>query len=212
LGIERLTRGLSRLGRVPPLVIDACLAVGYAAVVLTERAGQPSVGAAVTVIATALTLILAATLLWRRRAPLAALLVGMTALTLESYLQVTTTISPLPTLIGAYALGLYATRSQARWGPVLILAGVLGYFVSTPGLTRADPVQVLETLSVWLATWALGYSAARRRNEHERARQAIERQAVAEEHRDIPRAARRGRAHGQPAGGPGRCGSADARS
>ena len=210
MGNERLTRRLRRLRRVPPLVFDAALAVVYAAVVLIERAGHTPTGVATTAAATALTLVLAATFLWRRRAPLAALVVGTAALTLESFLQATTTLSPLPTLVGAYSLGLYATRARARWGPLLVLAGVLGYFASTPGLARAEMGELLQTLGTWLAAWALGYSAARRRDEHERARRAVERQAVAEERiRDLPRTARRGRAHGQPAGGPGRCCSAD---
>ena len=36
-------------------------------------------------------------------------------------------------------------------------------------------------LFVWLATWAVGYSTARRREEQERARRAIQRQVLAEE-------------------------------
>ena len=114
-------------------------------------------------------------------------MVGTAALTLESFLQATTTLSPLPTLVGAYSLGLYATRARARWGPLLVLAGVLGYFASTPGLARAETVELLQTLGTWLAAWALGYSAARRRDEHERARRAVERQAVAEERIAISR-------------------------
>ena len=187
MGNEWLTRSLRRLRRVPPLAFDIGLAIVYAVIVLVERARHPPTGAALTAAATALTLVLAATLVWRRRAPLAALLVGITALAAESFLQVTTTLSPLPTLVGAYSVGLYASRTRARWGPLLVIAGVLGYFVSTPGLASADMGQLLQTLGTWLAAWALGYSAARRRDAHDRARIALERHAVAEERIAISR-------------------------
>ena len=185
--VDGLTRRLSRLSRVPPLAVDVGLALAYAVVVLIERARHPPTGTATTVAATTLTLVLAATLVGRRRAPLAALLVGIAALALESFLQAATTLSPFPTLVGAYSLGLYASRARARWGPLIIVAGVLGYFASTPGLARADRVELFQTLGTWLAAWALGYSAARRRDEHDRARLAVEQRAVAEERIAISR-------------------------
>ncbi len=107
-------------------------------------------------------------------------------------------------------LGLYATRARARWGPVIILAGVLGYFASTPGLASADWVQLLETLGIWLASLGprlqRGAAAGRARARPAGRRAAGGRRGT---DRDLPRTARRGRAHGQPAGGPGRCCSAD---
>jgi signal transduction histidine kinase len=69
----------------------------------------------------------------------------------------------------------------------VIIAGVLLYFVGTPGLSQWDPVETAEVLLVWLATWAVGYSVARRRDEQDRASLAIARQVVAEERVRISR-------------------------
>ena len=108
-------------------------------------------------------------------------MIGTAALVVESFLHVATVFTPLATLVGAYSVGLYATRTRARWGLLIIVAGVVGYFVGTPGLRRTDPVQLAYVLLVWLAGWALGYATARRREDQERARRALERQVIAEE-------------------------------
>jgi signal transduction histidine kinase len=76
---------------------------------------------------------------------------------------------------------LYATPTRARWGPLLIIAGVVSYFAGTPGLGQTDPAQLAYVLLVWLAGWALGYSLARRRQEQDQARRALQRQVIAEE-------------------------------
>jgi signal transduction histidine kinase len=162
-------------------VVDASLAIIFVAATAIEWIRTPLPGSASAVIAALLTLVLAASLMIRRRLPLVALLVGTAALSLESFLHVATTLSPLPTLICAYSVGLYATRTRARWGALVVVAGVLLYFAGTPGLSRSDPLQVLTALVSWLAMWVVGYSFARRREEQEHARQAVARQVVAEE-------------------------------
>ena len=180
MGIDRLTRPLSRLRRLPPSVVDAGLGAIFVAVVSAEVVRQPVAGGRTAILAV-LTLVLAISLALRRRTPLAALGIGTAALVVESFLHVATLFSPLATLVGAYSVGLYATRGRARWGLVIIVAGVLGYFVGTPGLQRTDPVQFSYILLVWLAGWAIGYASARRREDQDRARRSLERQVIAEE-------------------------------
>ena len=108
-------------------------------------------------------------------------MIGTAALVVESFLHVATEFTPLATLVGAYSVGLYATRARARWGLLIIVAGVVGFFAGTPGLRRTDPVELAYVLLVWLVGWAFGYATARRREDQERARRALERQVIAEE-------------------------------
>jgi signal transduction histidine kinase len=61
------------------------------------------------------------------------------------------------------------------------VAGIVGFFAGPPGLRRADPVELMSVLFSWLVVWGVGYSTARRRDEQERARRALERQVIAEE-------------------------------
>ncbi|MER5865174.1 histidine kinase [Kitasatospora sp. NPDC002040] len=115
-----------------------------------------------------------------RRAPLAAYLAGTVALAVEA--QVITPpgpLSPYANLLGLYALGRYATRGRARLGPVVVLAGMAGYFgaLAVPG----------GVLFLWLLTWALGYAAARRQEERTVARQVLRQRVVAEERARIAR-------------------------
>ena len=63
---------------------------------------------------------------------------GTAALVSEAFLGVATELSPLATLVGAYSVGLYATRARARWGLFVVVVGVVGYFVGTPGLGKVD--------------------------------------------------------------------------
>ena len=56
-----------------------------------------------------------------------------------------------------------------------------GYFAGTPGLARTNPVSITYVLLVWLSFWAVGYANARRREDQDRARRAVERQVIAEE-------------------------------
>ena len=85
---------------------------------------------------------------------MAAYAIGTAALVVESFLHVATEFTPLATLVGAYSVGLYATRTRARWGLVIIVAGVVGFFAGTPGLRRTNPVQLAYVLLVWLGAGA----------------------------------------------------------
>jgi len=178
--VDGLARPLRRLAGLSPLTVDVGLGTVFGLVVAVEAVRGPTVGAAFGVLA-ALTLVLAGCLVVRRRFPLAALVVGTAALVAESFLHVMTVLSPLATLVLAYAVGQYATPARARWGPPVIIVAVVGVFAGTPGLAYTNPADLVSILLVWLMVWGLGYSTARRREEQERARRALECQVVAEE-------------------------------
>ena len=178
--MQGLARPLRRLRRISPLSVDAGIAAIYVVIVAVEATAEPMAGARLGLLAS-LTLVLVACITLRRRAPLAVLVLATAALTAESFLHVATEFSPLATLVCAYSVGLYASRAKARWGPLIIVPGVVGFFAATPGLPRTDPANLVSVLLVWLVAWGLGYSTARRRDEQERARRALERQVIAEE-------------------------------
>jgi signal transduction histidine kinase len=176
------TGALGRLRRLPPIFIDAGISVLFLVLEASELVRQPPAGGrSMLIAAAALTVVLAAALTVRRRVPVTAYLVGTAALVAQSFLHVATMFSPMATLICAHAVGLYATPARARWGPLLVIVGVVSYFAGTPGLRRTDPAQLAYVLLVWLAGWALGYSAARRRREQDQVRRSLQRQMVAEE-------------------------------
>jgi signal transduction histidine kinase len=180
VGLEGLTRQLGRLRRVPPMVVDAGIALIFVVLVAAEAVRQPVPGGR-TAVFVVLTLVMAVCLAVRRRWPLAAYAIGTAALVAESFLHVATEFTPLATLVGAYSVGLYATRARARWGPVIVVAGVVGFFAGTTGLQRTDPVQLAYVLLIWLGGWGFGYARARRGEDQERVRRAVEREVVAEE-------------------------------
>ncbi|HWJ51967.1 MAG TPA: sensor histidine kinase [Propionibacteriaceae bacterium] len=180
--LDGVARAVDRLRRLPPTFVDAGIGVLFLALEAAELTRQrPAGGQTMLIAAAALTLVLAACLIVRRRVPVTAYVVGTAALVTQSFLHVATMFSPLATLIGAYSMGLYATPTRARWGPLLVTAGVVSYFLGTPGLGQIDPAQLAYVLLVWLAGWALGYSTARRRQEQDQARRALQRQVIAEE-------------------------------
>ena len=180
MSIEGLTRSLRHLRRISPLTVDAGLAAIYVLIVAVEATAEPMTGAQLGLFA-ALTLILAACIVLRRRIPLAGQVVAAAALTAQSFLHLATEFSPLATLVCSYSVGQYASPARARLGTVVVVAGVVGFFAGTPGLQDTDPANLFSVLLVWLVAWGLGYSAARRRDEQERARRALERQVIAEE-------------------------------
>ena len=180
MGFDGLTRPMGRLRRVPPLAVDAGIGAIFVVMVAAEAVRQPVAGGRTALLAV-LTLVMAVCLALRRRVPLAALAIATVALVVESFLHVATVFTPLATLVCAYSVGLYAARARARWAPLIILAGILGYFAGTPGLRRTDPVQLAYVLLVWLGGWAFGYATARRREDQERVRRALEREVIAEE-------------------------------
>jgi signal transduction histidine kinase len=183
--MEGLTHRLAQLRRLPASAVDAGLALIFIAAVGVERVLEPLRGGLTVVASVVLTLILAGSVWLRRRVPLTAFVTSSVALCVESLLGIGSAFSPYANQLGAYSLGLYATRTRARWGPPIIVAGVVGYFTVTT--SPMGPLTPIGVLFVWLATWILGYSTARRREEQESARQAIARQVVAEERTRLAR-------------------------
>jgi signal transduction histidine kinase len=180
VGLEGLTRQLGRLRRVPPMVVDAGISVIFVLLVAAEAVRQPVSGGR-TAVFVVLTLVMAVCLAVRRRWPLAAYAIATAALVVESFLHVATEFTPLATLVGAYSVGLYASRTRARWGVLIVVAGVVGFFAGTPGLQRTNPVQLAYVLLIWLGGWGFGYARARRGEDAERVRRALEREVIAEE-------------------------------
>ena len=171
---------LERLRRLPARLVDIAVAGAFVLVVAVELVRRPLPSAQANAAAVALTLILGACLALRRKAPVTLyVLAGVTLLT-ESILGVATELSPLATLIGSYSVGKYATRKRAWWGPPITVVAVVGVFAAGPGLD-VGPFRVGSVVFTWLAAWAVGYSFARRAEEQERTRRAVERQVVAEE-------------------------------
>ena len=176
--LARLRGPIDRLRGLPAPVVDGGLAVIFLAAVAAERIQAPLDGGPATLVAAVLTLVLAGSLALRRRFPLAALLASTAALCAGSLLHIPSAVAPIANQVNVYSQGLYATRARARWGPPIAVMGVILYFVGAGSTSLFDPAGVLF---VWLATWAVGYSTARRREEQERARRAIQRQVLAEE-------------------------------
>lgn len=160
--------------------VDVGVAAVFLLIVAVEVTSRPSAGVGLELSAL-LTLVMAGCLALRRSAPLTALVVATTALVAESLLQVATEFSPLATLVCAYSVGLYAPPARARWGALVVVAGVLGFFAAAPAPQRPGPADLVPVLTVWLVAWGLGYTTARRRDVEVRAERALERQVIAEE-------------------------------
>ena len=127
---------------------------------------------------------MAGALVARRSYPLVGFLVSSIALCAESVAGLASNASPYANQVAVFSLGLYATRRHARLGPPIVLVSLVLYFAGDPVTPASGAVGVLF---VWLATWAVGYSMARRREEQDRARRAVRRQAVAEEQTRVAR-------------------------
>ena len=176
----------ARIQSLPTPAVDAGLAIIFLGGVVTERLRNPLPQGLLSVVAGVLTLALAVSLTLRRRVPFTAFAIATAALCAESLLHVPSVLSPLANQVCVYSVGAYASRARARWAVPVIVAGVLLYFAGTLGLDQLD-ANVVEVLLVWLATWAVGYTVARRRDEQDRARLATARQVVAEERVRISR-------------------------
>lgn len=171
--------------QIPGWAADGALAAGFLAVMLIEQTAQEALSGARLAFGVALSVVIAGGLALRRRTPLAAYLAGSAALVAEALWVSPNPVSPYANLIGLYSLGLYATRRRAWWGPLIIPPAVFGYFYGAGPSAPGQPVA--GTVLVWLLGWAVGYGSARRREDQRAARQAMRRQAVAEERARLAR-------------------------
>jgi signal transduction histidine kinase len=174
-----LGRRLGRLRAVAAPAADVAAAVVFVAAVALDRTREPvDGGAAMVALSVVLTLMMAGGLVARRSFPLAAFVASTVGLSVEALAGISSAVSPYANLVGIYSLGLYATRRRALSGPPMALVGTVLYFV---GNSQAAMFEVAGVLFAWIATWAVGYSNARRREDQERARRATRQQAMAEE-------------------------------
>jgi signal transduction histidine kinase len=130
-----------------------------------------------------LAVVVGGALLWRRRAPLAAYLVGTAGLAAESLLVQPSGVSPYVNLVGLVSVGWWGTPRRALWGPPVALAGIAAWFARDPA-PSAVPVTVG---AVWLLCWAFAYQQARARDGDLREREHREREAVREEREQVAR-------------------------
>jgi len=165
--------------QAPGWVADGALAAGFLAAMLIEQAESAALPGARQPLALALSVVIAGALALRRQIPLTAYLAGSSALLAQALWAGPSTVAPYANLIGLYSVGLYAPRGRAWWGPVLAVPGVFVYVSGAWSAASASPAA--GVLLSWLLAWAVGYGAARRREEQQAARQAMRRQAVAEE-------------------------------
>ncbi len=177
-----------RYRRVPAVAADGALGAVFLAGMLIERTGAGLARDRVP-LAAVLSVLVAAGLALRRRAPVTGYLLGSAALSVEALFVEPSPVSPYANLIGLYSLGLHADRRHAWFAPPLVVAGVAAYFAGLGSSSLLAPAGVLFS---WLLAWALGYSTARRReaqqaSEHLRRHQAIveERARIARELHDL---------------------------
>ena len=176
--IQSWARGPNWVRALPAPLIDGLIAGVFVAAVAVDRIRTPLDDTADTVLSVVLSAAMAVSLLYRRRCPLTAFVIGTSVVAAESVFGVATAVSPYAGQVLVYSAGLYCTRSRAWWVPPWIVVGVVVYFSGSSNPAGAEPIGVLV---VWLATWAIAYSQARRREEQERSRVAIRRQVAAEE-------------------------------
>jgi signal transduction histidine kinase len=172
--------------RVPSPVLDGALAVGFLAALLTGQARSAPLPGSRLALAIALDVVIAGSLALRRKVPLAAYLLGTVALAAGALWTGRSAVAPYANMISIYSLGLYARRARAWWGLLLVFPGVLIYFsrAAHGSVNGAAPAGVLLA---WVLAWAVGYGNARRHEEQEAARQAMRRQAAADERSRLAR-------------------------
>ena len=161
-------------------LLDAAVAIAATVALITERVLTGSTSP----LAIALTLVIGGSLVMRRRWPLAAYAIGSAAMIAESVWGGPSVLSPYANLIALVSLGIYGSRVHARWGPAILVPGVLAYVVATD---QTEGVLAASVLFVWLAGWALGYQSARGREQQEVLRAAQRGEAIAEERVRIAR-------------------------
>ncbi|MGW1669785.1 sensor histidine kinase [Streptomyces sp. NPDC002324] len=171
-----------RVRWLPPPGDVASAAVVLVAMVAVRlgAGGDADASSAVTV---ALGAVIAGSLAFRRRAPLAGFVVGTAGLAVEALWAGPGPLTPVANLIGVHALGLYASPRRAALGALLVPPGVLAYFAP-----KDDPAVVpVAVVLVWLLVWAAGCSTARGRRETERLRRLLRRESIVAERVRIAR-------------------------
>ncbi|MET0136122.1 MAG: histidine kinase [Kibdelosporangium sp.] len=155
------------LRRVPPAVVDAAivlvvLAAHSAPFLVTTRTADPVAGWTLAQYLPVLGQ--AVPLCWRRRAPFPVLVTVMLASVVYSLADPDTARQPVPyaALVAIYSVAAHGTRRDRAWGLAFLTVGVAiqltGLIVREPG---ADTV--VRGVVMYVASWAVGRSAAHRR-------------------------------------------------
>lgn len=169
--------------RLPVWVVDAAVAGVAVLTLVGERlATVPSDTRPAAVV---LAVVIGGSLAFRRKLPVAAYAVGTAALAVEALWLAPGELSTFANLVGIAAVGTYATRRRALWGPVILLPGIAAYFAGQVG--TVPPVVPVGVVFGWLCVWAFGYAGARRREQQEVDRRLVRRDAVLEERHRIAR-------------------------
>ncbi len=170
-------------GRSLDVLLAAVAVVATVAGRLSEGPSPAGAGPATVVPGLLLAVVVGGSLAWRRTAPLASYAVGTAALVVESLALGPSPVSPYANLVGVVSLGWFGSARRALWGPPFALVGIAAWFAS-PQLPAVVPVTVVL---VWLASWALAYQVARRREAEARDRATRQREAVRDERTRIAR-------------------------
>jgi signal transduction histidine kinase len=188
--------------RIDPRVVDLAAAVVLAVVSAFSEGSRshPYAGVALSVLA-------AATVAVRRRAPVTATLVaGAAASGLSHFGDGTLAVLPVVFVLDYYMVGRRPDGERSIWADALVLTVPIIGVATDPNTSTPGNSMVLDVLSVWAFFFALPYAAGRavrsrtglnaelrmnadrlQRQQHERARQAIleERTRIARELHDV---------------------------
>lgn len=172
------------MSRRASLILDGCVATALTSALLVEQILLTPTSSLHPVFSFVLAIVIGGSLAFRRSWPLLGYVVGSAALIVQSLLADPSSISPYANLIGLFSLAVYGSRTQALWGPVILVPGVLAYFS-----TASQPFGIftLSVFGVWFGAWAIGYQMARGREQDGRAREAARREAMASERVRIAR-------------------------
>jgi signal transduction histidine kinase len=183
--MSRLPAIVSWFGRRPPWMADAAVAGVAVVTMVAERlTSTPSLGARLPA-AVVLAAVIGGSLAFRRRLPVTSYAVGTAALAVEALWLTPRELSTFANLIGLFSVGYYATHRRALWGPVIMLPGIAAYFAGEGG--AVPPAVPAGAVFGWLFVWAVGYSAAQRRERQEDDRRLMRRDAVLDERHRIAR-------------------------
>ncbi|WP_188189448.1 sensor histidine kinase [Nonomuraea sp. SYSU D8015] len=167
------------------LIADSALGALFLVLLLVERLVVAPLPVASLPVALTSGLGIAVGLALRRRTPLAAFVLGSTALLFGVLVTPPSVLAPYANQIGVYSVGLHATRRRAHSGLIVMIICIAGYFAAVQPTPR--PASIGGVVFVWVLAWLVGYGAARRREEQLAARRLMRRQAVAEERARIAR-------------------------
>jgi signal transduction histidine kinase len=188
-GVPRAERLIDRVRRLPPLAVDAAIAavVGLVTVVSVLVEDSNDRGEQLTIAGVALLAVQVVPLVWRRRAPLAVMLVVVAAGVAYGIAELPDPAIMFAPVLAVYTLAAAGPRSiTLPWGLAGVAVGAVALLVSRD----ADAADVAVNYFVFLTAWVVGDTV---RGERERValvdaqREEEARRAVADERVRIAR-------------------------